>query len=104
MDQELYRYSFDAKIPFEEIEGCLFLALLAAESLHGRALVRLNASFCLDMAKRCLVLDATTEVGRSIASIFVGFITREFGDDSFKVRRLQRAPKPEAAEARQSSG
>ncbi len=99
MTRELYRYTFSATIPFEEIEGCLFLAVFAAESLHGRALVRLSASFCLDAQKRTCVVDATTGVGRSIASVFVGFLTSVFGEDAFKVQRVEPAPKPEAAGA-----
>jgi hypothetical protein len=103
-DRELYRYEFNSNIPFKDIEECLFLAVFAAESLHGRSLVRLNASFCLNAEKRACVVDASTGVGRSIASVFVGFLTREFGEDAFRVRRVERTPKPEAVEARQGSG
>jgi hypothetical protein len=64
MNRELYRYNFDSKVPIRDVEESLLLAVLAAESLHGRSLVRLDASFCLDSHKRSCVVDAATEVGR----------------------------------------
>ena len=73
---------------FQDVEESLLLAVLATESLHGRALIRLDASFCLDAGKRSCVVDAATEVGRAIARIFTGFLTREFGEEAFKVERI----------------
>ena len=92
MNRELYRYNFDSKVPIRDIEESLLLAVLAAESLHGRSLVRLDASFCLDSHKRSCVVDAATEVGRAIARIFTGFLTREFGEEAFKVERVGAGP------------
>ena len=92
MNRELYRYNFDSKVPIRDVEESLLLAVLAAESLHGRSLVRLDASFCLDSHKRSCVVDAATEVGRAIARIFTGFLTREFGEEAFKVERVGGLP------------
>lgn len=92
MNRELYRYNFDSKVPIRDIEESLLLAVLAAESLHGRSLVRLDASFCLDSHKRSCVVDAATEVGRAIARIFTGFLTREFGEEAFQVERVGGPP------------
>lgn len=92
MNRELYRYNFDSKVPIRDIEESLLLAVLAAESLHGRSLVRLDASFCLDSHKRSCIVDAATEVGRAIARIFTGFLTREFGEEAFKVERVGGPP------------
>ena len=52
MNRELYRYNFAATVPLGDVEKSLLLAVLATESLHGRSLVRLDASFCLDNDKR----------------------------------------------------
>ena len=92
MNRVLYRYNFDSKVPIRDIEESLLLAVLAAESLHGRSLVRLDASFYLDSHKRSCVVDAATEVGRAIARIFTGFLTREFGEEAFKVERVGDGP------------
>ena len=88
MNRELYRYNFNARVPLRDVEESLLLAVLATESLHGRALVRLDASFCLDTGKRSCVVDAATDVGRAIARIFTGFLAREFGEEAFKVERI----------------
>ena len=88
MNRELYRYNFNSNVPLGDVEESLLLAVLATESLHGRSLVRLDASFCLDAGKRSCVVDAATDVGRAIASIFTGFLTREFGEEAFKVERI----------------
>ena len=85
MNRELYRYNFDPKVPIRDVEESLLLAVIAAESLHGRSLVRLDASFRFDTQKRSCVVDAATDVGRAIARIFTGFLTREFGEEAFKV-------------------
>lgn len=92
MNRELYRYNFDSKVPIRDVEESLLLAVLAAESLHGRSLVRLDASFCLDSHKHSCVVDAATDVGRAIARIFTGFLTREFGEEAFKVERVGDGP------------
>lgn len=41
MPATLIRYTFSPVVPFEEIEGTLFLAFLGCESLHGELAVRL---------------------------------------------------------------
>lgn len=63
------------------------MAVNAAESLHGRSLVRLEGLFYLNAKKRSCVVDAVTEVGRTISIIFTGFITDKFGEESFEVER-----------------
>ena len=92
MAKEIYRYNFDSKVSLGEVKESLFLAVIAAEGIHGRAQVKLDASFSLDRTKRSCVIDAATEVGRSIARIFTGFISHEFGEKAFKVERLGHGP------------
>ena len=92
MNRELYRYNFDSEVPIRDVEESLLLAVLATECLHGRSLVRLDASFCLDSKKRSCVVDAATEVGCAIARIFTGFLSREFGEEAFKVKRVGADP------------
>lgn len=92
MTKELYRYTFEAGVSMEDIEASLLLALLAAESLHGEAQVRLDAAHFLDPGKRACVIDAGTPVGRDVNRLFAGFITREFGEDAFQVERVNELP------------
>jgi len=87
MDTRSYRYEFHEGVPLQEVEETLMLAALAVESLHGRSQLRLDAAFRLDKAARTCVVDARSDVGRSIARIFTGFLVREFGDEAFSIRR-----------------
>lgn len=95
----IYRYSFAAETPFEEVEASVLLAIWGTECLHGEAQVRLDASHFLDKGHRRCVIDASTDVGRDINRLFVGFLNREFGPDSFEVERVTSRPAVEAAQA-----
>lgn len=88
MNRQLYRYELLPDVPFQEAENSLLLSVLAVECLHGRSQLRLDATFCMNKEKRSCVIDAGTEVGRSIAKIFTGFLSREFGEQAFKVERV----------------
>jgi hypothetical protein len=88
MSREIYRYTFDDKVPFSEIEESMLLATLAVESLHGRSSIRLDAAFTLDSEKRTAAVDACTDVGRDIARVFTCFVTKQFGEELFKVERV----------------
>ena len=98
MNREIYRYAFESAIPADEIENTVLLAVLAAESLHGKSQVRLGASYCFDAERLVCVIDATSDVGRDISRIFTGFAIREYGERSFSVRRVERMPEPESQE------
>lgn len=100
MPSEIYRYTFDESVSMSDAESTLQLAILAAESLLGESIVRLDAAYSIDEQRRVCVVDASTEVGRSICRIFTGYLTREFGDHAFQVRPVQgRKPNPVAVPA-----
>jgi hypothetical protein len=98
MTQELYRYEFTDEAPIDEVEITLLLAILATESLHGETQVRLDAAHAFDADKRACVIDAGTVVGRDFNRLFVGFITREFGAESFRVEHIHEAPRTQRQE------
>src|SRR5262245_7997896 len=89
MSAAIYRYSFSAKVPLEEIEASLLLAVFAAESLHGETEVRLSAAYAFDASGRVCVIDANTSVGRNLCRLFTGFLSREFGADAFRAERVE---------------
>lgn len=95
MSRDVYRYTFDERTPMNEVRDSLFLAVFSAEGIHGQAQVRLDAAFRLEEAKHACVVDAATAVGRTIAQVFTGLLTREFGEDAFTVERLTEAPETE---------
>jgi len=98
MTKELYRYAIKSDVPLEDIEASLLLALMATESLHGEAQVRLDASHFLDATKHACVIDAGTSVGRDICRIFTGFAIREYGEDGFTVERINQDSIPQTVE------
>jgi len=91
MARDVYRYVFVDGVPIDDAEESLLLAVLAVECLHGESRVRLDAGYFFDKAKRACVVDASTDVGRDICRIFTGFLSREFGEDSFRVERAEGA-------------
>lgn len=82
-----YEYSFRRHVDIDDVQDALTLAALGAENLHGRARIRLDASFRLDRQRRRCTIDGSTMVGEDIARLFTGYLTRQFGERSFQVRR-----------------
>lgn len=88
MTRDVHRYKFPNEVPIEDIEASLLLAIFAAKNLHGEAQVRLDASHAMDRDRRVCVIDASTQVGRDINRLFIGFLSREFGPDVFDHERV----------------
>jgi len=92
MTTEVYRYTFKPNVPPEDLEASLLLAVLSAESLHGEAQVRLDAAhFCHQTPPPCVSASGRA-VGRDLNRLFIGFLRREFGEDAFRVERLNHFP------------
>lgn len=87
MAKEIYRYAFVPDIDIDEVEASLVLAIFATESLHGESQTRLDAAHYFDNVMRKCVIDSSTAVGRDLNKLFVGFLQREFGEDTFHVER-----------------
>lgn len=98
MSREIYKYVFHSSVDIADVETSLLLALLASESLHGESQVRLEAAHAMDAEGRACVIDAGTPVGRDINRLFVGFVSREFGEDAFEVERVDEHPQREPQE------
>lgn len=88
MSHAAHHFVFDPGIAFEDIEASLLLAIFAAESLHGEAQVRLDLAYAVDPEQRTCVIDATTAVGQDVNRVFIGFVLREYGPESFTVQRV----------------
>ncbi len=99
MTRDVYRYTFTAEAPVEEIEASLLLAVMATESLHGESQTRLDTAHYFDPTKRACVIDAGTPVGRDLNRLFIGFLAREFGADAFSVDRVADHRVPQCQEA-----
>ena len=82
-----YHFSFKKGLPIDAVEDTLMVAAMAVESLVGRSALKLDASFRLDKKNRRCTVDASTAAGQHIARVFVGLLTREFGEGAFSVKR-----------------
>ena len=82
-----YRYKLPPDASMDSVQDSLMIAVLAAEGLHGRSRVRLDAWFELDRKARHCRVDAGTAVGQDIARIFESFLANEFGEGAYEVER-----------------
>jgi hypothetical protein len=92
---QAYHYVFTDAVALPEAEDLLLRAVWAVESLYGRSAVRLDAAFVVDRQERTCVIGADKEVGRAIAHIFTGFLTRQFGEEAFRIQREERSACPD---------
>ena len=92
MNRLVYKYRFTRRVPMNDVEDSLFMAALAAEALHGRAAMKLDAYFRLDKKTRICVVDAETQVGCDIAKMLSTFISKGYGDSAFRVMRMEEQP------------
>jgi hypothetical protein len=85
MDRSTVKFAFNDSVSMPEVEATLRLALLAAESLHGEDRLRLETRTKIDRARHACLVDTTTEVGRTLAAIFGGYVRREFGEEAVQI-------------------
>ena len=76
-------FDFPPHVPVTDAEQTLHLAMLAVEGLFGRARVRLDARYEIDIASGAITLDASNEVGAAVARVFTCLLIRERGETSF---------------------
>lgn len=88
MTCESYCYAFRPGTDMEQVEEVLLLATMAAEGLHGRARIQLDASFLCDLKARTAEVAVGTEVGDAIARIFTALLSTTIGEPAFKVERV----------------
>jgi hypothetical protein len=79
------QFTFDESVAMSEVAGTLALARLAAESLHGRERLEMEASASVDEQSRCVRISGASEVARSLAVIFLGYARHEFGTNAVRV-------------------
>ena len=82
-----YLYGFDDKVPMQEVADSLRLAEIAVRGLHGDARARLDVQRVIDEQARYCRIDAATDVGEDLATIFTAFLSAQFPDGEFSVTR-----------------
>lgn len=92
MHTNVYRFILSRSIDPADAEATLYLAITACEGLFGHSRVRMDVSYHLDAPRAAVLIDGTTATGDAVVRIFTVFLARNFGPDSFSVRRLRSAP------------
>lgn len=95
----IYRFAFHECVPIAEARMSLDLALITLEGLFSSANVRLDAHYHIDELSCAIVIDGSNEVGAALVKVFTTLLEREFGNDSFRVERVDAMPnlKPEVS-------
>ena len=88
MSSEVYSYSFRRDVDMDQVKETLQLATMAAEGLHGRSRIQLDASFQCDLRARTAEVAVGTEVGNAIARIFTALLSTAIGERAFDVERV----------------
>src|SRR5688500_15590199 len=78
-------FHFRPHLSMYDVRGTLRLAQVAAESLHGIERVELEARCRVDRIRHHICIDTSTDAGRELALIFLGFVRKEFGPDCVSV-------------------
>ena len=89
MTINVYRFEFDRSVSLTEAEETVQLAGMAVEGLFGTARVRMDFSYHVDEPHCTIFIDGTTEVGDAIVKVFTSLALREFGQNAFRVHRLE---------------
>lgn len=95
MQTNVFRFEIDARVPLVEAEMSLHLAMFAVEGFVGPARIRLDMSYFVDEPRRAIFVDGTNEIGGAVVRVFTNLLLREFGEDSFLVRRVDACSAPQ---------
>tara|TARA_B100001964_G_C13959675_1_gene477094 strand:- start:74 stop:358 length:285 start_codon:yes stop_codon:yes gene_type:complete len=84
---QVCRFRLNESISREDTEAHIAFAIVSAECTFGKAKVRLNGAYLAAESK--VVIDVSSPVGEHIAEIFTGLLIKEYGDESFRVKRIR---------------
>lgn len=90
MNTSVYRYRFTEDVRTRDIESALDVALFSVRTLHGEAKARMEVGYVFDRATHTLIVDGATACGRSLAKLLTGHLTRQLGEEGFRLDRLER--------------
>ena len=84
----LCRFMLPEGTTHEFIEAQMALAVLSAESIHGKSKVRLAGGYYIPAGRPQCLIDVSSDVGEHIAQVFTGLMIRHLGEDEFQVERI----------------
>ena len=82
-----YQFEFNKTADMAAVENALLMAVIAAEGIHGRSRVNLEANFNTNQAVRTCLVNADNQVGEDIAKVFTEFLNLDIGEDTYRITR-----------------
>jgi len=92
MAQATYTFVIGVGVDLNEVNATMRLSLIAAEGVHGEARIRTEVAYTIEPLQSALRLSGDVPAVETVAQIFTSFLTREFGAESFCVRRMTSPP------------
>lgn len=82
------RFKFKVEVSREFLEKQIAYAVVSAESIFGKAKVRIHAPGYLASDDK-VVINVSSEVGEHIAAVFTGLMNEFVGEQNFIVERIE---------------
>lgn len=79
--------SFHDRVPVDDVDRALTLAVVAAEAIEGAAALSLAEAPTFDRATRTVEVNCSDRVGRTIAKVVVGLISHAHGSSAVRSGR-----------------
>lgn len=88
MKPESTLFTFNDGVRMPLVQNTLELSWLALDLLYGGTSDIHGLQTVVDTARHACRIDTSTEAGRSLAAIFLGYARRQFGDQAFTVTHI----------------
>lgn len=82
---KVLRFAFEKDHDREGVEADMALAIFAAECIHGRPRVRMEARYLVSPDGKSCVMEVRGAAGEAAARVFAGLASARLGDDGFRV-------------------
>lgn len=84
---EVTRFRFPGETVAEQIEADIAVAILCAESIHGKPRVRMEISYAVDLDGKACVVETSGEAGDAVVRIFAGLTSLRLGEQGYSIER-----------------
>jgi len=86
----VYRFTLLTPGSHGLLDSLLKLALAETEVVFGKAKVKLETTFEVSAKAPVCAIEGGTECGEHLAKLFTGFLIKKFGEQGFRVDRLEK--------------
>lgn len=85
----IYKFSVPkGRANVDILQAILTLAVKETEIIYGRAKLKLETDYKLELKRPACLIEGGTECGEHLAKLMSGFLIKQFGENGFRVARL----------------